>query len=252
MASSEHINDCIRKIEWEEGVRVLYACEAGSRAWGFASEGSDHDVRFVYARPVGEYLRLSQPKDTISRPLTREMDINGWDVRKFLSLMRKSNPSAYEWLGSPIVYREDSGWDYVREASWNCFSPLASTWHYIGATHSTLRLIANGNTRPKKYLHAIRSILAARWSVVRKVPVPVMFDELWDELPQPEIADKVAFLLETKRNSPENESIGRDDELLAWCYDHMNDLKRSAHDMHDRGKCDWALLDDAFRRAVGI
>ena len=28
-------------IERAHGVRILYACESGSRAWGFASENSD-------------------------------------------------------------------------------------------------------------------------------------------------------------------------------------------------------------------
>ena len=34
-------------IEAEHGVRVLYACESGSRGWGFASPDSD------YAKPWG-------------------------------------------------------------------------------------------------------------------------------------------------------------------------------------------------------
>lgn len=29
--------------EKEHGVRILYACESGSRAWGFASPDSDFD-----------------------------------------------------------------------------------------------------------------------------------------------------------------------------------------------------------------
>ncbi|MBC7920475.1 MAG: nucleotidyltransferase domain-containing protein, partial [Ferruginibacter sp.] len=33
----------------ERNVTVLYACESGSRAWGFPSPDSDYDVRLVYA-----------------------------------------------------------------------------------------------------------------------------------------------------------------------------------------------------------
>jgi len=39
-------------IEAEYGVRVLYACESGSRGWGFASPDSDYDVRFIYVQPL--------------------------------------------------------------------------------------------------------------------------------------------------------------------------------------------------------
>ena len=37
----------IRQVEAEKGVKVLFDCESGSRAWGFASPDSDYDIRFV-------------------------------------------------------------------------------------------------------------------------------------------------------------------------------------------------------------
>ena len=42
-------------IEREYNVRVLYAVESGSRAWGFASRDSDYDVRFIYLHPFEWY-----------------------------------------------------------------------------------------------------------------------------------------------------------------------------------------------------
>src|SRR5688572_33419530 len=35
------------------------------------------------------------------------LDMNGWDVKKALKLLRKSNPSLLEWLHSEIVYYEN-------------------------------------------------------------------------------------------------------------------------------------------------
>jgi predicted nucleotidyltransferase len=50
----EHIHKVIKEqldyIEQEEQVTILYACESGSRAWGFPSQDSDYDVRFIYLR----------------------------------------------------------------------------------------------------------------------------------------------------------------------------------------------------------
>ena len=49
-------------LEREYRVRVLYAAESGSRAWGFPSPDSDFDIRFTshdYPRmPLGQYLAL--------------------------------------------------------------------------------------------------------------------------------------------------------------------------------------------------
>jgi hypothetical protein len=46
--------EIIRRLsaaEKQHTVKILYACESGSRAWGFASPDSDYDVRFIYAHP---------------------------------------------------------------------------------------------------------------------------------------------------------------------------------------------------------
>src|SRR2546423_9267572 len=44
----QRVRAALAQLEVERNVRVLFACESGSRAWGFASRDSDHDVRFLY------------------------------------------------------------------------------------------------------------------------------------------------------------------------------------------------------------
>lgn len=73
-------------------MRILYACESGSRAWGFPSKDSDYDVRFIYVRPVDWYLSIFDKRDVIEYPISDMLDINGWDLKKALNLFRKSNP----------------------------------------------------------------------------------------------------------------------------------------------------------------
>lgn len=77
-------------IEAKHGVRVLYACESGSRGWGFASPDSDYDVRFIYVQPLSWYLRVSPHRDVIELPISDELDINGWELRKALGLLNQA------------------------------------------------------------------------------------------------------------------------------------------------------------------
>lgn len=79
-----------------ERVRIVLAVESGSRAWGFASPDSDYDVRFLYVRQLEDYAALTVPRDVIERPIEGELDLNGWDLRKALTLGLRWNPALVE------------------------------------------------------------------------------------------------------------------------------------------------------------
>src|SRR5689334_1594076 len=97
-----YIDQKLNEVEQHQGVRILLAVESGSRAWGFASEDSDFDVRFVYRRELRDYARVDSRRDVIELPISAadNLDISGWDVVKTLTLFRKSNPPLLEWLHS--------------------------------------------------------------------------------------------------------------------------------------------------------
>jgi predicted nucleotidyltransferase len=97
----------LKEIEKSQSIKILFAVESGSRAWGFASKDSDYDVRFVYSRPVEWYLSIYQRKDVIEYPPDDVLDISGWDIKKALQLFQKSNPPMLEWIKSPITYIEN-------------------------------------------------------------------------------------------------------------------------------------------------
>lgn len=91
----------------EHGVRIPWAIESGSRAWGFPSPDSDYDCRFLYVRPADDYLSLWPARDVIETPLDEIFDVNGWDLAKAVRLLTQGNAVVVEWLRSPIVYSGD-------------------------------------------------------------------------------------------------------------------------------------------------
>jgi predicted nucleotidyltransferase len=176
------IKRCLADIELNHGVRVLYACESGSRAWGFESQDSDYDVRFIYARPRDWYLAIDveRRRDVIEVPISDDLDISGWDIRKTLQLFHKSNPPLNEWLISPIVYVEHGEFsNRLRELAPDSYNPIAAHYHYLRMADNNFRSYLKGEiVRRKKYLYVLRPLLAVKWIENELGVVPIEFDKL--------------------------------------------------------------------------
>ena len=230
----ERIIDILRTIEAEYGVRVVYACESGSRAWGFASPDSDYDVRFVYVRPEEDYLSLTPVRDVIEKMYPEEnVDLAGWDLRKALVLFSRSNPSFYEWLNSPVLYLEDHAlMREVRLLEGPCFNPRASFHHYLGtAVSHDLRNLDRKGITLKKFLYYFRSLLCCEWVLAEGTPPPVRFDELFRAmLPTDDLRERTGEMLRTKSRSKENDGAEVDGALIGYAHalrDRMEEAKGS-------------------------
>ena len=152
-------------IEADDGVRLLLAVESGSRAWGFPSPDSDYDVRFVYVRARDAYLALRPPRDVVERPIVDEIDLNGWDLRKLLGLMLKSNATGSEWLQSPIRYRADHPvMARVAALADMVFDPRGVARHYASLGRNAVDLWPEDEApvSVKRYFYALRPALAIR------------------------------------------------------------------------------------------
>jgi len=239
------IRQKLRDIEDREQVTVLYCAEAGSRAWGFASPDSDYDVRFIYARRREDYLRLEERRDVIDWQLDEVLDINGWDIRKALKLLYKSNPTLFEWKNSPLVYRPfDSRLD--AEAIFaEYFSPVCGIRHYLSMAESNYHAYLRGKkVRLKKYFYALRPVLAARWIMNRKTPPPVPFAELvsaeLDSGLKPVVNGLLAKkavtseLVEEERIDVLNEYIERQTEIIKAFSEIMDKEPRKSYESLDR------------------
>ncbi len=173
------VNQLLDRVEAGCGVRVLFAVESGSRAWGFPSPDSDYDVRFVYVHQREWYLSVEDRRDVIE--LTQgDLDVSGWELRKALRLLRKSNPSLLEWLGSPLVYRENPDFTHgLRELAGRCLSQERCFQHYFHLARGQWQKYLQGETvRLKKYLYVLRPVLACRWLEQGRGAVPVVFADL--------------------------------------------------------------------------
>lgn len=194
------------RLEQDEHVRILYACESGSRAWGFASTDSDYDVRFVYCHPTNWYLSIYDQHDVLERPIKDNIDLSGWDIRKALRLFRKSNPPLLEWLDSPILYHSrDNLAEHLREMMPQYYSPNACLHHYWHMAQGNFDKYLGGELIPqKRYFYVLRPVLACKWIENSRGAVPMEFGRLVSGLLEPgELKDATSALLEAKKQGVE-------------------------------------------------
>jgi predicted nucleotidyltransferase len=248
----ERIQDCLTEIEQTEGVYIIHAVESGSRAWGFSSPDSDYDVRFVYVRDVRHYLKLEKTRDVIEWQLDDTLDVSGWDLQKALRLLHSSNPTLFEWAGSPIVYKTTETWAIIKREINDYFLAKSGLYHYLSTASGNYREYLKGETvKLKKYFYVIRPLLACKWILEKNSPPPMLFSELMDAVLEPEMRPVIVRLLELKTAAPEIGEGRRIDELNTYLDKSLENLKRVIDTMPPDKKAGWERLDELFYDVLG-
>ncbi len=239
------------EIEKRENVKILHCVESGSRAWGFASPDSDYDVRFIYVRPKEFYLRLEKTRDVIEWQLDETLDINGWDIKKALQLLYKSNPTLFEWNSSPIVYKTTKEWRNVSAVINNYFIARAGLYHYLSTAKSNYREYLKGETvKLKKYFYVLRPLLACKWILSKGSPPPMLFETLMDKYLNEDVKPDVLTLLDLKMNTPEITVGKRFDRVNDYIENNiakMEEVIKNLPDMHEQN---WEELNQIFIKLI--
>lgn len=253
-----HVEDTLRRVARANGVRILYAAESGSRAWGFGSPDSDYDVRFIYAHEPVWYLDLAEHRDVVEQPLDAQLvDLAGWDVRKALRLLLKSNPALYEWLVSPIVYVDDGVFRGKARALFEAHaSQRALAAHYWSIARGQWKSEIDGRTevKLKKYFYVVRPLLSLQAVVTDGGPPPMQIDRLLAASDIPwDVAAAIADLLVTKQSTPELGLGPRIPAIDAWASGAIAHLAPEKLSLSHEPRTDGTAAANAlFRDTVGF
>ena len=236
----------LKEIEQEYGIRVLYAAESGSRAWGTNSETSDFDVRFIYIRPREDYLRLDPVRDVLEFPISDGWDMCGWDLTKTLRLLHNSNSQIYEWFRSPVVYVDDGFSERFKPALDVCFSAKTTVNHYLH--QADLKGKKRQKTelpKVKHYLYSLQHIAAAQCVLQHHAPVPVSFRTLMEFLPV-SIREYCETLLKQKTTRPDAPFTPCIPELEDWLLRERDRISIEIEHLPAEAEKDWDLLNQFF------
>ena len=241
----------LKEIEQTENIRILHAVESGSRAWGFPSPDSDYDVRFIYVRNPEFYLKLEKTRDVIELPINDMLDINGWDLNKTLRLLHSSNPTLFEWMSSPVIYRQTEFIDQLRPMMDTYFSCKSGLYHYLSMAERNYKEFLQGDSvKVKKYFYVLRPILACKWILRTHTKPPMLFSQLADAELEDSLKPVVDQLLDLKMNTPEIKEIPRVAEINDYLDRTIEKLKAEIAVFPAEHQPDWAPLNQLFLQTL--
>jgi uncharacterized protein len=242
----------LQQLEREQQIKILYACESGSRAWGFPSPDSDYDVRFIYLRPVEWYLSIDDRPDTIDLPVNSLLDINGWDLRKALKLFKGSNSAIYEWIQSPIIYQSDRQLTTeLLDLAPSYYTCRAGIHHYLNMTIGCYREhLQSDVVKLKKYFYALRPILAAKWIVTYQTFPPMVFSKLLELIDRrQDLLAEIDRLLTIKATATEADPIAASPILNEFIRSEIEDCERAVK-LIPKHETNSLVLNELFKKYV--
>ncbi len=221
----------LQQLEQEKNIKVLYACESGSRAWGFDSKDSDYDVRFIYSHPKEWYLSLNEKQVDNIKQITNDkiFDFVGWELRKTLNLFAKSNPPLIEQLYASEIYINGGlGFrDKLMLLLNEYYSSASCMYHYFHMATGNMREYLQGDeVWLKKYLYVIRPLLACKWiEGYGNRRVPVVIDDLLHLFPTDILRQEAEKLIQSKKDGKELSMGPKIPRLQAWIESELRRLE---------------------------
>ncbi len=250
---TEEIKKELSRLEQQHEIKILYAVESGSRAWGFASVDSDWDVRYIYVHKLDWYLDIDDKKDSQEEILPSDIDLAGWELRKALRLFRKSNPAMLEWLSSPIVYRQQGDLvERLRELTEMYFNPKSCLYHYLHMAEGNYKMYLQGkNVRLKKYFYVLRPILACDWIRETNTMAPAEFQTLLDsQVTDPDVEAEIRNLLIRKVSGEELDERPKIQVLNNFLEEKIRFYNQYVRELVPYRQPDTAKLNEVFRQTL--
>ncbi|MCE6959351.1 nucleotidyltransferase domain-containing protein [Cereibacter sphaeroides] len=263
--ASRAIHRLLTEIERRHDMTILLAVEGGSRAHGFASPGSDFDVRFIYRQPIHRALALFPERDVIEiRPGVLpspgfDVEFTGWSLEKTLKLGLVSNPQIAEFSRLPGERRPHAAYfaepDFLADLQdlGRAAAPRAMAHYFRGIVKVNLKkyLEADQDPKGKRYLHTLQALMRARWLVThheRGWEFPLHFYDLRREVQLPEDVERTVEDLLAWKSGLANSAEPRRIPLLdAWIAEEMQALDRDVMTIPD-GFVEPGLVEAIWRR----
>ena len=212
----------LHELEEKHNIKILMAVNYGSRSFGYASAESDWDVRFIYVHRPEWYFSIVKEEDTIEMMLEEEyLDIEGYDLKKALLLLAKTNPIESDWLHSKDYFIVDESFmEAMLTFEAQCYNSHHAMYHFYSISVKHNQRYLDEKVTLKRFIYYMRGLLSCRWVEQHKSHPPVNVDELIDATIMDNISvrRKAHHILELKRTGKSHDMAVVDKELSDYVF----------------------------------
>ena len=253
-AIKEAIIDKLQHIEQSYEVKIPLAIESGSRGWGFAAANADYDCRFIYVHRAERYLSVLEMDEFIEYELDETYDIKGYDLKRVLKYILKSQATINEWLSSNVVYiKNDPITNKLSELAAGFFNPIPVSYHYLSLAKKMMaEITAADEAKIKKYFYILRPIANLNYiQQYGKMPYMEYNKTLDATNPPSDVFAAIQALKAQKAVLLEHDKIPQHTFLLGYFSSEISRFERVLKEMKHEKNTDYTLLDEAFRAIIG-
>lgn len=151
-------------IEKVNDIKIIAALVSGSRSYGVAAPNSDYDLKFLFVNRVENYISIDRPAQVIeaTAPDGHDGTITGYELGKYLNLLRKSCTNQLEYLACDTFIKDftDEGIvDSLIDIGNRCLNPvklLAGVRGYMKRYIAKLEKAEDHDTKLKCLVHLLR------------------------------------------------------------------------------------------------
>lgn len=131
------------------------------------------------------------------------------------------------------------------------FSEKTALYHYYGTANSTFKqYLQKEEVKYKKYVYALRPLLACKYIEDHHSVPPVKFDDLLRQNLPAELSVEIEKMLEIKTKSDETDLNPKMPTIQKFIEDEIAKYEQIIKNMPDDRNPDWETLDSVFLRIL--
>lgn len=250
------IIDHLAGLMRQQGSRLLFAGESGSRAWGLQAPDSDYDVRCLYVYPTKCYFAIEDNQDTFETVFPDNIDIAGYELRKALRFFSACNIPINEQIQNSQYYSGDSAFlERLRALIPAYFSKKRALFHYTSLAAQTMPQVQGLSIGLHRVFYIIRPLLACEWIEKYASMPPTEFQKLLDAdvLPLP-LLNEVIEIMQRKVVTVmgNRESLLLSKDLLYWMTESLKRHQETLQLLSPSPPTSLEPLNELFRVSIGI